>query len=91
VIILAGKCTSAFNSTYLDACLEFRIKHKGRLKGALFEYFDSGQRIIRDGAPELNMSMAQVILALENYRVILFSEEVPQGMQKSSVYICRDY
>lgn len=78
VIILAGKCTSAFNSTYLDACRAFRIKHKGRLKEALFEYLNSGQRIIPDGAPELNMSIAQVILALENYRVILFSEEVPQ-------------
>jgi lactate racemase len=77
VIILTGKCTSAFNSTYLEACLAFREKHKGRLKEALFEHFDSGQRIIHNGAPELNMSMAQVILALESYQVIMFSKEVP--------------
>ena len=77
VIILAGKCTSAFNMEYLEACQAFREKHKGRLKEALFEYFDSGQRIISNGAPELNMSLAQVILALESYHVIMFSKEVP--------------
>lgn len=78
VIILVGRCTSAFNKGYLDACLEFREKYKGRLKEALFDFFNSGQRIISGGAPELNMSVAQVILALESYRVILFSGEVPQ-------------
>jgi lactate racemase len=77
VIILAGKCTSVFNPDYLEACLAFRVKHKGRLREALFEYFDSGQRIIYNGAPELNMSLAQVILALESYQVIMFSKEVP--------------
>jgi lactate racemase len=76
VIILAGKCTSAFNSEYLEACQSFREKHRGRLREALFECFNSGQRIITDGAPELNMSLAQVILALENYQVIMFSKEV---------------
>jgi nickel-dependent lactate racemase len=79
VIILAGKCTSAFNKGYLDACFAFREKYKGRLKETLFDFFDSGQRIISGAAPELNMSIAQVILALENYHVILFSEEVPQA------------
>jgi nickel-dependent lactate racemase len=79
VIILAGKSTSAFNSAYLEACQAFRVKHKGRLKEALFEYFDSGQRIIHNGAPELNMSMAQVILALESFHLILFSREVPRS------------
>ncbi|NLD36564.1 MAG: nickel-dependent lactate racemase [Desulfatiglans sp.] len=78
VIILTGKCTSAFRMGYLDACLAFREKYKGRLKEALFDFFNSGQRIISGGAPELNMSIAQVILALESYRVILFSGEVPQ-------------
>ncbi len=77
VIILAGKCTSAFKSEYLEACQAFREKHRGRLKEALFECFNSGQRILPNGAPELNMSMAQVILALEKYQVIMFSKEVP--------------
>jgi nickel-dependent lactate racemase len=78
VIILSGKCTSAFNRGYLDACLSFREKYNGRLKEALFDFFNSGQRVISGGAPELNMSLAQVILALESFHVILFSGEVPQ-------------
>ena len=77
VIILSGKCTSRFLPEYLDACQDFREKNKGNLKEALFKFFDSNQRIIRDGAPELNMSLAQVILANAGYKVILFSKEVP--------------
>ena len=77
VIILSGKCTSRFLPEYLDACQDFREKNKGNLKEALFKFFDSNQRIIRDGAPELNMSLAQVILAIAGYKVILFSKEVP--------------
>ncbi len=77
VIILAGKCTSSFLPEYLDACHDFRDKNKGNLKKALFDQFDNNRRIIRDGAPELNMSLAQVILAIDSYKVILFSREVP--------------
>lgn len=77
VIILAGKCTSRFLPEYLDTCKEFREKYRGNQKEALFNCFDSNQPVIRDSAPESNMSLAQVILAVENYRVILFSKEVP--------------
>ena len=78
VIILTGKCTSRFQPEYLDTCKNFREKYKGSLKEALFYCFDNNQRIIKDGAPELNMSLAQVILAIASYRVILFSKEVPR-------------
>ncbi len=77
VVILAGKCTSRFLPEYLNACYAFRMKNRGNLKKALFDCFDNNQRIIRDGAPELNMSLAQVLLAVDSYRVILFSKEVP--------------
>ena len=78
VVILSGKCTSRFLPEYLNACQDFRDKNKGDLRGALFDYFDNNRRIIRDGAPELNMSLAQVILAIDSYSVILFSKEVPR-------------
>ena len=76
IIILSGKCTSRFLPEYLDACKEFREKNKGSLKESLFECFDNNRRIIEGGAPELNMSLAQVILAIDSYRVIMFSKEV---------------
>lgn len=78
VIILTGKCTSRFMPEYLDTCTSFRKKYGGNLKEALFKCFDNNQRIIKDGAPELNMSLAQVILAIDSYRVIMFSKEVPR-------------
>ena len=46
------------------------------MKKVLFDCFDNNQRIIRNGAPELNMSLAQVLLAIDSYKVILFSREV---------------
>ena len=76
VVILAGKCTSRFLPEYLDECHDFRKKNKENLKKALFDCFDNNQRIIRNGAPELNMSLAQVLLAIDSYKVILFSREV---------------
>lgn len=75
VIILAGKCTTGFPVEYLDTCHEFIKKYKGRLGETLFDYFDRNKRIIPQGAPELNMSLAQVLLANDKYRVILFSRE----------------
>lgn len=77
VIILAGKCTTEFPEEYLYACKNFREKNKGNLKESLFNCFDNNQRIIKDGAPELNMSLAQVLLAIDSYNVIMFSKEVP--------------
>ncbi len=76
VVILSGKCTSRFQPEYLDACKKFREMNKGNLKESLFNCFDNNRRIIKEGAPELNMSLAQVILAINSYRVILFSKEV---------------
>lgn len=78
VIILSGKCTSGFLPEYLDACKKFREKCNDSLKESLFNCFDNNRRIIRDGAPELNMSLAQVILTVASFRVILFSKEVPR-------------
>lgn len=78
VIILSGKCTSGFLPEYLEACRDFRENNKDNLKESLFNCFDNNRRIIKDGAPELNMSLAQVILAIAGYRVIMFSKEVPR-------------
>ena len=77
IVILSGKCTSRFLPEYLEACQNFREKNKGNLKESLFDCFDNNQRVIEDGAPELNMSLAQVILAIDSFKVVMFSKEVP--------------
>lgn len=76
-IILAGKCTTMFPGEYLDACSGFRKNNKGKLEETVFDYFENNRRIIENGAPELNMSLAQVLLAIDKYRVILVSGELP--------------
>ena len=83
VIILAGKCTSCFPGKYLETCSDFIKRNRDCLKDSLFNCFDNNERIITDGAPELNMSLAQVILALQSFKVILFSREVtPEDVEK---------
>ncbi|MBN2419627.1 MAG: nickel-dependent lactate racemase [Deltaproteobacteria bacterium] len=78
VIIISGNCTSRFPPEYLEACSEFRKQYKGKLRESLFECFNNNRCIIKNGSPELNMSLAQVILAIDNYRVILFSSDIPR-------------
>ncbi|MBW2064894.1 MAG: nickel-dependent lactate racemase [Deltaproteobacteria bacterium] len=78
VIILVANCTVPLRDAYIEACEKFRMKHAGHLKEAVFGFFDNNRRIMEDGAPELNMSMAQALLAQDEFRVILVSEEIPQ-------------
>ncbi|MEW6668652.1 MAG: nickel-dependent lactate racemase [Thermodesulfobacteriota bacterium] len=76
VIILAARCTLALPEIYLEGCERFRTRHKGRLREGVFSLFDRNRRIIEDGAPELNMSAAQVLLTQDRCRVILVSKDI---------------
>jgi hypothetical protein len=82
LIILAADCTVPLADTYLAGCEQFRGRYAGCLKTAVFERFDHNQRIMADGAPEFNMSMAQALLAQNDYRIILVSPDIgPQTAQ----------
>ena len=78
VIILVGHCTVPFSDFYLKGCERFRLKYQGQLKKSIIAHFSKNRRILQDGAPELNMSMAQALLAQDRFKVILVSEEVPK-------------
>jgi nickel-dependent lactate racemase len=78
VIILVARCSSAFSEEYLKACEDFRLEYKGQLTSRLFQMFDKNKCVIKNGAPELNMSLAQVIMAQEEFRVIFVSKDVPE-------------
>lgn len=78
-IILVARCTSALPEAYLRDCERFRRKYHPGLRKGVFDLFRSNRRIIEDGAPELNMSAAQTLLAQDEFRVILVSEEIPRG------------
>lgn len=69
--MLVAYCTVPLPNVYVESCERFRAQHSGHLQEAVFSSFDQNRRIMGDGAPELNMSMAQVLLAQEEFNVIL--------------------
>ena len=75
-IILVSDCTTPLAEEYLNGCEDFRAKHKDHLREAIFALFDDNRRILPDGAPEFNMSMAQALLAQNDYRVILVTRDI---------------
>lgn len=76
VIILAAHMKSPLPELVITGCEGFRSRHEGRIKDCLFESFDQNKRIIEESAPELNMCMSQALLALNDYRVIIFSKDI---------------
>jgi len=77
-VILAADCSVPLADDYLDGCNAFREKYTCRYREAVFELFDNNQRIMEDGAPEFNMSMAQALLGQNDYRIILVSKDIPE-------------
>jgi hypothetical protein len=75
-IILVADCTVPLSEAYLNGCEHFRAKHKDHLREAVFDLFNNNRRILPDGAPEFNMSMAQALLAQNDYRVILVTRDI---------------
>ena len=81
-IILAVDCTTPLSEAYLSGISSFRQRHIGRLRAAVFESFNDNRRIAASGAPEFNMSMAQALLAQNDYRVIMVSQDIPESTAK---------
>jgi len=77
-VILAADCTVPLADDYLAGCNAFRQKHSGRLREAIFELFENNQRIMEEGPPEFNMSMAQALLSQNDYRIILVARDIPE-------------
>ena len=75
-IMVVTDCRVPLAEDYLTGCEQFRREYAPDLKAAVFDRFDHNQRIVEKGAPEFNMSMAQALLAQNDYRVILVSRDI---------------
>ncbi len=75
-IILMAHCTTPPPQVYLESCERFRTEWEGRLREGVFALFDDNVCIMPDCPPELNMSLAQALLAQDEFKIILVSEEI---------------
>ncbi|SHO44116.1 lactate racemase domain-containing protein [Desulfopila aestuarii] len=75
-IILYADCRSPLPEHYFSACQKFRSEHGGDLRQAVLTYFADGRPIMADAPPELNMSMAQAMLAQSDFNVILVTGDI---------------
>jgi lactate racemase len=73
-IILHADCRTPLSEEYLVACESFRNSHASGLRQAVFEHFATNTPIMANAPPELNMSMAQTMLAQDDFRIILVTE-----------------
>jgi nickel-dependent lactate racemase len=91
VIILVAHCTFPFPDIYVEGCEKFRMKYGDRLRENILDFFDNNRRIIEGGAPEFNMSMAQALLAQDDYKVIFVSEDIPRDViERIGFLLARD-
>jgi nickel-dependent lactate racemase len=81
-VILVAECTVPLAEQYLSGCEAFRKKHSQHLREAVIRQLDNNQRILEDGAPEFNMSMAQALLAQSDFRVILVTDDMSEDQVK---------
>jgi nickel-dependent lactate racemase len=77
-IILVADCTVPLPDAYIEACERFRRNYAGNLGEGVLGLFADNRRIIEEGSPELNMSLAQALLAQHKFKVILVSEDIPR-------------
>lgn len=76
-IILAASCRTPLPEMYFAACEDFRKKHGRDLRRAVFDHFRENRPILPQAPPELNMSMAQTMLAQNDFQVILATSDIP--------------
>ncbi len=79
VIILACDYSVPLAESYLAGCESFRTMHAGRIRPAVLDLFGRNERILADGAPEFNMSMAQALLGQHDFRIIIVSPDMPRS------------
>ena len=78
VIILVADCTVPLPEVYFETCQNFQKAHIGNLAGGVLALFASNQPLIENGPPELSMSLAQVMLTLNDFKVIFVTNDIPQ-------------
>lgn len=75
-IILYADCATALPEIYFACCEQFRTRYGSSLRHAVLDHFANNRPILTDSSPELNMSLAQVLLALNDFNVILVTRDM---------------
>ena len=78
VVILACDYAVPLAESYLAGCETFRTAHAKRIRPAVLDLFGRDERILPDGAPEFNMSLAQALLGQHDFRIIVVSRQMPR-------------
>ncbi len=78
-IVLYADCTSPPAESYFAACQSFRNQYGGDLRRAVLDHFADNRPIMAGAPPELNMSMAQAMLAQNDFNIILVTDDIGPG------------
>ena len=78
-IILYADCSSPLPESYFAACGSFRSQNEGNLRRAVLDHFADNRPIMEGAPPELNMSMAQAMLAQNDFNIILVTNDIAPG------------
>lgn len=89
-IVLVADCTVPLPELYLRTCEQFRKAHGNRLAETLLNAFADNRPVIENAPPELNMSLAQVMLALNDYKVIMVTRDMNEESVKRLGFIYAD-
>ncbi len=76
-ILLRADCTLPLPEFYFAGCERFRARFGDDLRGAVLDHFAHNRCILADAPPELNMSMAMAMLALDDFDVVLITRDIP--------------
>ncbi|MBN1847138.1 MAG: nickel-dependent lactate racemase [Deltaproteobacteria bacterium] len=75
-MILCADLSSPIPPIFVKAIEDFRRRYHPYLHRAVFDLFDKNRRISEEAPPELNMAMAQLLMAQDRFRVILVTEDM---------------
>ncbi len=78
-IILYAHCTTPIPEIYYAGSARFRRKHAGRVGRAVREHFAANRPLLPQCPPELNMSLAQALLAQDRFNVILVADAIARA------------
>lgn len=78
-VILCADCRTPLPESYFAACESFRAKYGPHLRRAVLDHFAANRPIMEGAPPELNMSMAQVMLGQNDFNIILVTDDIPPG------------
>ncbi len=74
-IILAAELSAPFPESFVQACERFRNRFGPHLRRTVLDHFERREPIV-EGAPELNMALAQLLLTLDGFRIVMLSNQL---------------